>query len=100
METTNSQNTRDEALWKTAKERADFKRHLITYTLVNIIIWLIWGFTNFRDYDYDGIPWAAYVTFFWGIGVTFNFFNAYVISRQNIEEREYQKLVEKRQRGM
>lgn len=93
---TNTQNTKDEALWRTAKERADFKRHLISYVLVNIVLWLIWVFTNFRVYDFDRIPWPAYVTFFWGIGLAVNFFSVYIMSRQSMEEREYQKLVEKR----
>jgi hypothetical protein len=98
MDTANTQ-VRDESLWKQAKERADFKRHLITYVLVNIFLWLIWGFTSFRDYEFNRIPWPAYVTFFWGIGLAFNFFNAYFISKQNLEEKEYQKLVEKK-RGL
>ncbi|HAX47842.1 MAG TPA: hypothetical protein DCX92_02540, partial [Bacteroidetes bacterium] len=30
---------RDERLWKLAKKRAEFKKHLLTYFIVNIFLW-------------------------------------------------------------
>lgn len=101
METTNTQTTRDESLWRVAKKRAEFKRHLISYILVNIMLWVIWGFTNFDrviEARIPNFPWPAYVTFFWGIGLAFNFFGAYVAPGHNLEEKEYQKLVEKQRK--
>jgi len=99
---------KDEKLWKIAKRRASFKRHLISYILVNLFLWAIWFFSghiwNYFDNDpgfqmhhYGShFPWPIFVMFFWGIGLVFDFINSYAGFKDNLEEKEYQKLMNKK----
>ncbi len=98
-----SSEQRDERLWKMAKKRAAFKRHLFSYIVVNAFLWVIWFFTgHYVSSYYDGyhedfhFPWPVFVMFFWGIGLFFDFFQTYFGYRDNMIEKEYQKLVNKR----
>lgn len=108
MENTNTNTEqRDERLWKLAKKRAAFKRHLFSYLLVNAFLWVIWFFsghywnddnTNFgfgMHHDYH-FPWPLFVMFFWGIGLAFDFFHSYIGYRDNLIDKEYQKLINKK----
>ena len=36
---------RDEQLWQTAKKRAGFQRSLVSYFVINGLLWFIWWFT-------------------------------------------------------
>ncbi len=99
---------KDEKLWKLAKRRAAFKRHLISYILVNSFLWAIWFFSGYvwNNYDNDGgfgmhhsglhFPWPVFVMFFWGIGLVFDFINSYLGFKDTLEEKEYQKLMNKK----
>lgn len=80
---------KDPQLWMLAKRRAGFKRHLATYFIVNIFLWVLWGLTG-ADRDGSGIPWPAWTTFGWGIGVLFHYIGTYV--KTNDVEKEYEKL--------
>lgn len=85
---------RNEELWMKAKRRAGFKRHFITYIVVNIMLWTIWVITSGKRLsEIGGLPWPAYSTIFWGIGVFMNYLNVYVFYRNNLAEREYLKLL-------
>jgi len=84
------ENEKDDILWKKAEARVGFKKHLTTYVLVNIFIWIIWYFTT-APY-YDGFPWAAYVTLGWGIGIVANYIQVYVNDGVDAVEKEYEKL--------
>ena len=85
---------RDEQLWKLAKKRAGFKKHLVTYVIVNIFLWAIWYFSPHRDYYLSNFPWPLWTTLGWGVGLAFNYAGAY-LSRQDQTEIEYQKLKNK-----
>jgi hypothetical protein len=37
---------RDEQLWRIAKKRAGFKKHLATYIIINGFLWAVWFFTK------------------------------------------------------
>jgi hypothetical protein len=91
--------TQDERLWKVAKKRAEFKRHLTSYVLVNLFLWGIWWFTTGKFGIPTGpVPWPAWVTLGWGLGLGFNYFDAYGdIDKQSAIEREFEKL--KREQG-
>lgn len=96
METPN----RDPQLWRMAKDCAKFKSHLFTYLAVNALLWLIWAFTNdYSDYHrHNEVPWPVFTMIFWGIGLTIQGLRTYgALSRSNLSEREYEKLV-RRQR--
>jgi len=92
--------SKDAKLWNIARKRAAFKRHLISYLIINAMLWAIWFFGFYSrqhfemHFDYN-IPWPAYVSFFWGIGFAFDFFNSYYFHQDDMVEREYQKLKNK-----
>lgn len=85
---------RNEKLWKVAKKRAEFKKHLLTYIVINIFLWAVWLYGGIMRSDYN-FPWPAFVTFGWGIGLAFNYIGAYSGFKDDLTEREYQKLINK-----
>jgi hypothetical protein len=90
---------RDENLWRIAKKRAAFKKHLATYIIINGFLWVVWLFTmgspDFTEMNEDNIPWPMWSTLGWGIGLAFNYYNAYLDNRESDTMREYQKLKER-----
>jgi hypothetical protein len=80
---------KDPQLWMLARRRAGFKRLLASYIIINIFLWVLWALTG-SDRDGSGIPWPAWTTFGWGIGVLFHFIGTYV--KTDDVEREYEKL--------
>ena len=99
---------KDEKLWKLAKKRAAFKKHIFSYLIVNAFLWIIWLFSNpFWSEDYGNwqfgmhhygfhIPWPLYVSFFWGIGLAFDYFHSYIGYKETLEEKEYKRLINKK----
>jgi hypothetical protein len=83
---------KDLKLWEIAQKRAAFKKHLFTYAVVIAFLWLVWLFTRIQ-YNVYGV-WPVYPTLGWGIGLAFNYFNAYHWNRKKIVEQEYKKLLE------
>lgn len=88
---------RDPRLWHLAQKRASFKSHLVTYVVVIGMLWLIWLFTGGRTYG-AGLPWPAWATLGWGIGVMFHFLGAYVNTGFGSAENEYDKLTKNQNR--
>jgi hypothetical protein len=82
---------KDPQRWRIAKKRASFKRHLAVYIAVNLFLWLVWFFTGSRN-DEAGIPWPAWASVGWGIGLAFNYMGAYISTGIGSVEREYDKL--------
>jgi hypothetical protein len=82
---------KDQELWKIAKKRVGFKRHLASYIVINSFLWLLWFFTDKND-DHVGIPWPIFPMLGWGIGLMFSFLRAYVFITYNAIEKEYDKL--------
>jgi len=89
----------DQRLWRIAKKRADFKRHLITYVIMNVFFWAIWWFTN----GHNGIGnwaavWPVWPMLGWGLGIAFQYFEAYGhTDKETAVQQEYEKL--KKQQG-
>ena len=83
---------RDEKLWQTAKKRADFQRSLVSYFIVNGLLWGIWYFTIGRSSHSYGTPWPLWVMLGWGVGLIFQYLNAYGGSKKDLVEKEYEKL--------
>ncbi len=94
--TTNNLNEeeKDKALWRIAKKRAAFKKHLSTYLIVNAFLWAIWYFTGQRINE-GSIPWPAWASLGWGVGLAFNYAAAYHNIDIDNTEKEYQKLKNK-----
>lgn len=87
---------KDPVLWEQAKKRAGFRMHLYSYLIINGFLWGIWYFTQGRYTGWAGIPWPLWASMGWGIGLAFNYVDAYIYPRSNAVEKEYDKL--KRQR--
>ncbi len=85
---------REQELWKLAKKRVGFKRHLATYIVINTFLWLLWYFTD-RNEENAGVPWPIFPMLGWGIGLMFNFLNAYVFVNHDSVQKEYDKLKRK-----
>ncbi|HYF32148.1 MAG TPA: 2TM domain-containing protein [Chitinophagaceae bacterium] len=87
--------SRDEQLWKIARKRANFKRSLLMYIVINLFLWVIWWFSSGRDEGWNGFPWPIWVMLGWGIGIVMQYFDAYGRNREDMTEREYKKLKER-----
>ena len=79
---------RDELLWQMAKRRASFKWSLATYVFVNAFLVAIWYFTSYGHVYF----WPMWPMLGWGIGLAFQYFNAYHGDRIFSAEEEYEKL--------
>ena len=91
METFNQQP--DEMLWRIARRRAEFKKRLIIYLIVNIIVWGAWIISSIISRHF-GFIWPVFITLGWGIGLTLNYINTYTGFKDSMVQKEYQKLKE------
>ncbi len=86
---------KDPVLWEIAQKRAGFKRHAVTYIIVNAFLWVIWFLSanrhgvDFDIYGWNHFPWPLWSTIGWGIGLAFHFARAYIFPEANSVEREY-----------
>ena len=86
---------RDEQLWQIAKKRAGFQRSLVSYFVINGLLWFIWWFTVGRRGINRDMPWPVWSMLGWGIGLLFQYLNAYGGAKQELVEKEYKKLKNK-----
>ncbi len=73
------------------KAREDFRIHLLIYVLVNGFLWAIW-FTTDRT---AGVPWPAFASIGWGIGLVAHWWTVYGVNdaRREAEiQREMRRL--------
>ena len=90
---------KDPVLWEIAQKRASFKKHVLSYLIVNGFLWAIW-FLSSSHYDtvnienlwHGNFPWPIWPTLGWGIGLAFHYSDAYLFPKANSVEREYEKL--------
>ena len=68
------------------KAREDFRIHFLIYLLVNGFLWVIW-FTSDRA---EGVPWPAFATLGWGIGLVAHWWTVYGVNDAR-REAEIQK---------
>ncbi len=87
---------KDKELWRVAKKRVGFKRHLATYVIINAMFWFIWLFNRHDDFE-EKLPWPIWPMLGWGIGLAFDFMGAYAFHKSNAVEKEYEKLKNKQQ---
>lgn len=86
---------KDERLWRIAKARAGFRNHLMTYLIINGALWVIWLLT---DSGHDGPPWPVWPMFGWGLALAFQYYNAFHKDPYGDATREYEKLQQERER--
>jgi len=89
---------RDKELWETARERAGFRAHFITYFLVNLLLWIIWGFVAYviNEGPTEQFPWPIFPLLGWGIGLVFHYMQVYRWKKK-WTEKEYQKLIKQKE---
>ncbi len=85
-----NQQQKDEQLWKIAEKRARFKKHLTTYLIMNSFFWVLWFFSE-KEY-HGGVPWPVWPMLGWGIGVAFQYFDAFHNDKLTNTQKEYEKL--------
>ena len=88
---------RNEHLWKIAEKRASFKKHFATYFIMNAFFWALWFFGGMNESD-QGWPWPVWPMLGWGIGLAFHYFGAYHDDKMTSTEKEYEKL--KKEKGL
>jgi len=81
----------DKELRRIARERVDFKRHLLVYIVVICFLALINLLTS-RHF-----PWFLFPAGGWGIGIVFHFLSAYGHGAMSVE-KEYHKLKKKEEK--
>lgn len=73
------------------KKRRDLKTHALVYVLVNTVVWGTWAVIAMSSHSWW--PWPIFMTFFWGIGLAMNAWDAYL--RRPITEDELQREIER-----
>ncbi len=86
---------KDPQLWKIAQARASFQSHFRIYLVMCLFFWVLWFFTGRND-GINEWPWPVWPMVGWGIGVAFHYIGAYVTPQNDPAEREYQKLVQQK----
>ena len=89
---------RDERLWRIAQKRAEFRKSLYSYIIINTLLWFIWWFTGGytgRGLDDSGPPWPVWVMLGWGIWLCISYYKAYHGDKSNMAEREYERMKRK-----
>lgn len=83
------ENLQETELYQIAKQRAKFKKDLISYILVNIFLWCIYLVTNS---GHSRFPWPLWVMLGWGVGLAFKYVEAYHGNNFFSAEKEYDRL--------
>lgn len=79
---------RDEQLWQIAKARAGFKWGLFSYLIINAFLTVIWFFTS----GIGSYFWPIWAMLGWGVGLAFQYFQAYHGTKFLSAAEEYEKL--------
>ncbi len=82
----------DQQLWAIAKKRAKFKQGAWGYLIVNSFLWLIWLLTTPAEKLSHIFPWPIWPMLGWGLGLSIQYVNAYIVVVGSLEQREYDKL--------
>jgi hypothetical protein len=77
------------------KKRRDFAAHLVTYVLINLVVWGIWLVIGLSSHSWW--PWPVFVTLGWGVGIALNAWDVYM--RQPITEDDVQREMRAHVRG-
>lgn len=88
--------TNDERLWRIARKRAEFRKSLYSYVVVNLFMWLIWWFTSGRITGLTGTPWPVWVMLGMGFSIALKYFDAYKGSKSDLTDEEYDRIKRER----
>ncbi len=84
--------SKDQRLWRMARKRANFKKSLYSYLVICAFLWAIWWVIDTNRGGGKSYPWPVWVMLGWGVGLGFQYFNAYNGNKEDIAEQEYEKL--------
>lgn len=83
---------KDHQLWRIAQKRANFRRSLTQYIIINFFLWAIWWFTDGNETGFSGRPWPIWVMLGWGVAIILQYLEAYTGTKSDMAEKEYEKL--------
>jgi hypothetical protein len=83
------ENQTDQKLWEEAEARAGFKRHLLSYVIVNLFLVGIWYLSTGGNTKHF---WPIWPMFGWGIGLLFHYLGVYQRNLFFSAEAEYKKM--------
>jgi hypothetical protein len=91
---TNFQTERGQLLWRMAKKRVEFKRHLASYLIVNAFLWAMWFIGDYATGEERNFlnAWPIWCSLGWGVGLAFSYFKAYGANKLDSVEKEFEKL--------
>lgn len=89
----NPEQQNDDQLWQIAKARVGFRWSILSYILLNTFMVLIWYFTSGPGSYF----WPMWSMLGWGIGIAFQYFQAYHGNKLTSTQDEYDKLKRKQQ---
>lgn len=84
--TTEAGDLRQEAI-RRLKKRRDFEAHLLSFVLVNAVLWGIWALIAAASGAW--FPWPVFATLGWGIGLVFHAWDVY--GRRPFTEEDIQR---------
>ncbi|TAE14550.1 MAG: hypothetical protein EAZ47_10745 [Bacteroidetes bacterium] len=85
--------SQNDELWILAKKRAKFKKSAFSYLIINAFLIGIWFVTAFPVLGFSiRTFWPVWVILGWGIGLGFQYADAYLNVNIVSTEREYEKL--------
>lgn len=82
----------DQRLWEIAQARANFKKSLFSYLVVNGFLWAIWYFTLGQRGQNTTMPWPIWPMLGWGLGLAFQYFKAYNGDKNDLALKEFDRL--------
>ena len=86
---------KEQELWRLAKKRVSFKRHLLIYMIVNVFFWCIWWFDE-DNRNKGEFPWPVWSMLGWGVGLAFEYVSVYHSNKPDAIEKEYEKIKKER----
>jgi len=89
----NTEQQKDDELWQMAKARVGFRWSFASYFIVNAMLVVIWFFTSGPRYYF----WPIWSMMGWGVGIAFQYFQAYHGNKLSNTQEEYEKLKSQQQ---
>jgi len=83
---------RDDKLWRIAKKRAAFKVLFLVYVVMNGMLVALWYFANGSQSYF----WPIWPILGWGLGVLYQYVDAYLGNTLFSEEKEFERLKRKK----
>jgi hypothetical protein len=83
---------KDRRLWILARKRVQFRRSLSMYLIISAFLWAIWWFMSGMHGRNMRWPWPVWPMLGWGLGLIFQYLDAYKNDNESLAEKEYEKL--------